>query len=300
VDELAYELTGHKDRLERYILRRTLHAGQFRRSDLDGVSEGSGTTKYRLLEHVCARHEDLIYRDKRYYRPHEYASLDTRNPNSANSILNEILHTPITQLQTGFDVDGSPGEVGSISVQYGKVRAQRLPDDVDYTPLLHALLKNSAFSAKYVGRKLNESAKWRCIFPVALHRIAGQLLVTGYDLGEFEGQDVLSAPLKQFVLFRMLELKPQSITPSIRSKIDAINASGVGRAIGRWYSVTLNPKMTPDQALAARRELGLDSQNRILLDDASLFHFKQRHAQPGADMGHCADPMVVDMEEIKS
>lgn len=289
-----------QDMIERYVLRRTIHTGQFRRSDLDGISEGSAATKYRLLNQMCSAYSNLIYQDKRCYRPHSYVALDTRDPNSANSILNEILFSPITRLQAGLDIDDAPGVVGSLSVQYGKIRAQRLPDEVDYTPLLHAMVHKKAFSVRYVGRKKNDQARWRCIYPVALHRIADQLLVTGYDFDEFDAQDVLTAPLKQFVLFRMLELRPLSITPSIQLQIDAIKDSGIGRATGRWYVVSLNPKMTPDQSLAARRELGLDSQNRILLDDASLFHFRQRHLQPKAVTSDCIDPVAVSMEAITS
>lgn len=286
--------------LEQYVLRRVLHTGRFRRRDLKAVSDDSDSTQSRFLDLMCNRYADLMYRDRRCYRPHAHVHLSTTHPHSANSILNDLLLRKASGFELGIDVRDQRSPKG-VSVEYGMVRAQQLPNEVDYSPLLQGLIHKQPFDARYVSRSLNACARWRCIMPVALYRVVDQLILTGYDLDEIEIEDLYSTQPKQFSLFRMLDVRYTSITPALREKVDVIANSGLGRQLGTWYVVTLNPKLTDDQKLAATRELGLDSQGRILLDSVTYFHFIQRHAiekSPSQSANQHVSPLVTRVERL--
>lgn len=268
--------------LSRFFLRRLMHVGKLRRGDVKQIEPSrSDSSLTMMLDKFTYDHRDFAYLSGKTYLCNQHKTVPVTHEHSANSILSEIIHAPVQSIATGFGVEGSfrSDHQDSIVLLYDSIRAKKLPDQVDFHPLLQSLIKKNIVRVKYVNMKPGSRAMYRVLLPVSLHHINGRLSIAAYDLNSLQvTSNVADYPLKEYVLTRMLEIEQIPICKRYKGIVSKILNSGLGQNASIRYRVTLNSQLTPDQLQAIRFELGMDESNEIALDPISYFHFKQQYA----------------------
>ena len=199
---------------------------------------------------------------------------------SGTRILNEFWAPPLHKLHFGVDVEDAFYRFSPRSLHYmvSHLGASELPKDVDYSPIIRALTLREAVGIRYVSLRKGGQATDRIVFPMILRVIGDQLALSAYDSRDLKQlSGTREPPLKTFVLFRMLDVKPVRQTGSLQDAAELIENFAIGREPFRSYRVTLNSKLSQDQGTVLRRELGLDANNRKLMDSALLFQFKAQY-----------------------
>lgn len=271
-----------------YFLKRLIYLGRVKNSDLQKTFGLSPRTSHRRLLDLRREFSDLIDLSARNVSLASgqirvaQASLESRAPDcvdlvSGTQILNEFWEPARNDSHFGADAVNAAQYFSEDAVHFmvNHLGASQLPSDVNFSPLIHALVDSTAVSIQYVSMKRGAKSSERTIFPRILRIIGDQFVVSAYDvddLSEVTGDK--QAPLKTFVLFRVLHVRRLRQTAKLQSLASLIDRFPGGRERFRTFKVHLNKDFTRDQKTALRRELGLDEKDQKRMDSALLFQFK--------------------------
>lgn len=126
--------------------------------------------------------------------------------------------------------------------------------------------QSGAIRIKYVGLRRGEHALWRTVAPIFLEEFSGKWRMVAIDLAKKES--------RTFQLARILEIDPQLHPITATINIESLERSYSPK---KTVHVTLSPDLTPDQALAAKNELGLRSDGNLLLTAGQLHDLKHQY-----------------------
>lgn len=124
-------------------------------------------------------------------------------------------------------------------------------------------LKRGAIRIKYVGLRLNEQAKWRTIIPLMLEEFSGKWRIIGIDAEQNES--------RTFQLSRIIEV--DEVLQPIPPKVHTYETYSPKRRV----SITLSDRLTEDQRIAARNELGLNNGGFLQLTEGQLHDMKHQY-----------------------
>lgn len=129
------------------------------------------------------------------------------------------------------------------------------------TIIVDALVRKRTAYIQYVGLKVGDIARFRCIYPIALERSGDQWRLVAHDM------EISDFPIRTFVISRItgasanLEKLPRGFIPS--------NPVDYKQNVAINWDLRLND----DQKQALRNELGINSQDVLNINSRDVHEF---------------------------
>jgi hypothetical protein len=290
-----------KNRIAKYAIRRAFYVGRVVRDDLISIFGLASATASRTMNNLeswafvknkAGREERLLVRKERSIEP--IPGQDPPVGHDGRSLLQEILNCGPDAEDFGFTVGPQSSRPGELELHSWRFRARDLPRNVDYTTLLKALIWKTPVEVRYVGMKVGDTARWRCILPLCLHVIEGQMLVHAYDL------QISPPETRALAIYRISGVRSLPVRAEMARIVKKLLQDRPGRSALKTYQLALNPKLTSDQVEVIKRELGLNDQLRVQMYPELEFHISRYYMSSNQDR-HGSDivwPIIQRIDEV--
>lgn len=268
-----------------FILRRAIWLRKCKRADVMrvfGVSSTQATHDLDLAVQTFTRH---IRRTKSGVVPIPGSDPP---PEASAKRLFSLINPGGDIRELGFDNDNQDGPFTRPSMPY-------LPDERILSDLLRARINSSPLEVQYVSLRPNEHGRWIDILPLRFEMHNEQWKMTALDLGSRTPEGLYIA--KRFIMARITDTRP-SITKVKTKSIDSYFSS-----VRKKLKIQLNPRLTPNQKMVVRREIGINENDLIVIDEADLFELRRKYcdSQINRDAPGSQDvvwPLITDIKEV--
>lgn len=228
--------------------------------ELVDLSDCSPTTALSVINEIISRHPNLLKKTSRRWSvtcpddiPYEWlADFSIANALSEGKMKESaILGSDVAISKVRFTVRNSVADKAIIM----SVRASRYRKAGVY--------QRGAIRINYVGLRLDEQAKWRTIIPLTLEEFSGKWRIIGIDTDKNKS--------RTFQLSRIID-----VDETLHPIPSAINAYGT-YSPKRRVSITLSDRLTDDQRIAVKNELGLSNKEFLQLTEGQLHDMRHQY-----------------------